>query len=128
MDGYKTRDLANEKNRLIIVSTHGDGEPPFAAQELYDYIHSKRAPKLNDTRYAVLALGDSSYFHFCKAGIDFDNQLEKLGAQRILQRATLDVDFAAAAETFINEAFDKFGGASTAKVEQPKFTFLASVS
>lgn len=125
MDGYKTRDLANEKNLLIIVSTHGEGEPPFAAQELYDYIHSKRAPKLNDTRYAVLALGDSSYFHFCKAGIDFDNQLEKLGAQRILQRATLDVDFAAAAETFINEAFDKFGGASTAKVEQPKFTFLA---
>ena len=33
METYRTRDLQAEKNLLVIVSTHGEGVPPFSAQE-----------------------------------------------------------------------------------------------
>ncbi len=93
MADYKVRDLKKEKNLLIIVSTHGEGVPPFAAEELYEYIHNDKASQLADLQYSVLALGDRSYFHFCKTGIDFDTRLEALGAKRIYQRVDCDVNF-----------------------------------
>lgn len=127
MADYKTRDLQNEKNMLVIVSTHGEGEPPFAAKEMYEFIFGKRAPKLENLNFTVLGLGDSSYFHFCKTGIDFDNQLEKLGAKRVHTRATLDVDFAETAEKWLNDAIKAFGGSTETKpVSNPKFSFVAS--
>lgn len=127
MADYKTRDLQNEKNLLVIVSTHGDGEPPFSAKDLYEFIHSKRAPKLENLNFTVLGLGDSSYFHFCKAGVDFDNQLEKLGAKRVYTRATLDVDFEETVEKWLPEALTAFGGSTETKpVSNPQFSVIAS--
>ncbi len=128
MGEYKTRDLQNEKNLLVIVSTHGEGEPPFAAKELYEFIFGKRAPKLEGVNFAVLGLGDSSYFHFCKTGIDFDNQLEKLGAKRIHTRITLDVDFAETAEKHLLDALKAFGGSADIKpIANAKFSMVAGV-
>ncbi len=108
MADYKVRDLQSEKNLLIIVSTHGEGVPPFAARELHEFIYSKRAPKLDGINYAVLALGDSSYFQFCKTGKDFDEQLEKLGAKRIVPRIACDVDFEAAAKKWLQSTIPAF--------------------
>jgi len=126
MADYKTRDLQNEKNLLVIVSTHGDGEPPFSAKDLYEFIHSKRAPKLENINFTVLGLGDSSYFHFCKTGIDFDTQLEKLGAKRVYTRATLDVDFEETVEKWLPEALTAFGGSTeTRPVSNPQFSVVA---
>lgn len=124
MADYKTRDLQNEKNILVIVSTHGDGVPPFQARELYEFIHSKRAPKLDNVTYAVLALGDSTYFHFCKTGIDFDEQLAKLGARRLVERITCDIDFDDDADAWLKATLPVFGGATAAaapaaKTEEP---------
>ncbi|MDO9154242.1 MAG: assimilatory sulfite reductase (NADPH) flavoprotein subunit [Paludibacter sp.] len=110
MTDYKTRDLQNEKNVLVIVSTHGEGEPPFSAHELHEFIHSKRAPRLYGLAYAVLALGDSSYFHFCKTGIDFDKQLGKLGAKQLVECATCDVDFEETADNWLQKAIIAFDG------------------
>ncbi|HRZ97048.1 MAG TPA: assimilatory sulfite reductase (NADPH) flavoprotein subunit [Paludibacter sp.] len=127
MADYKTRDLQNEKNLLVIVSTHGEGEPPFSAKEVYEFIFGKRAPKLDGLKYTVLGLGDSSYFHFCKTGIDFDNRLEKLGAKRLHSRATLDVNFAETAEKWLLEALPVFGGSVDSKqVTNPGFTLLGA--
>ena len=39
MADYKTRDLQAEKNLLVIVSTHGEGVPPFSAKELHEFIY-----------------------------------------------------------------------------------------
>jgi sulfite reductase (NADPH) flavoprotein alpha-component len=110
MESYRTRDLQTEKNLLVIVSTHGDGVPPFSAQELHEFIYGKRAPKLEGVNYAVLALGDSSYFQFCKTGKDFDEQLEKLGAKRLVPILTCDLDFEIPALEWIKSTLDKFGG------------------
>lgn len=124
MENYKTKDIASEKNLLVIVSTHGDGEPPFQAKALYDFIHGKRAPKLQDTRYAVLALGDSSYFHFCKTGHDFDVQLANLGAQRIKNILTCDVDFQQSDEQWLREVILHFkslsGGNKSQQLKEKK--------
>ncbi len=128
MADYKVRDLQSEKNLLIIVSTHGDGVPPFAARELHEFIFGKRAPKLDGVNYAVLALGDSSYFHFCKTGKDFDEQLEKLGAKRLVSRLACDVDFEDTADNWLKSTISAFakGEVSSAKVV-PQFR-LAGVS
>lgn len=125
MADYKTRDLQNEKNLLVIVSTHGEGEPPFAAKDIYEFIFGKRAPKLDGLNYAVLGLGDSGYFHFCKTGIDFDTQFEKLGAKRVHAVATLDVDFAETAEAWLNNALTAFGGPKLSDTVSVKADFTA---
>jgi len=90
---YKPRDLARERLLLLIVSTHGEGEPPESAAELYRFLHSQRAPRLTGLNYAVFGLGDSSYAHFCKAARDFDKRLQRLGGSRIMERVEADLDF-----------------------------------
>jgi len=109
METYRTRDLQAEKNLLVIVSTHGEGVPPFSAQELHGFIYGKRAPKLDGVNFAVLALGDSSYFQFCKTGRDFDEQLEKLGAKRLVPVLTCDLDFEQPADEWIKSTLISFG-------------------
>ena len=95
--------LATEKNVVVIVSTHGEGEPPAMAEEFYSFITGKRMPKLSDLNYSVVALGDKSYKQFCKTGIDFDQALSKAGAKAIFPILTLDVDFEEDAERWIRE-------------------------
>ncbi len=110
MAEYKPRDLKKEKNLLIIVSTYGEGVPPFAAEELYEFIHSDRAPKLSELQYSVLALGDKSYFHFCKTGLDFDTRLEELGGARVYKRVDCDVNFKHDAGNWLAGSLQAFDG------------------
>ncbi len=108
MEDYQPKELVNEQYLLIIVSTHGDGVPPFQAKAVYDHLHGKRAQRLDETQYAVLALGDSSYFHFCKTGKDFDSKLEALGAKRIREILCCDVDYKQSDEVWIQETLADF--------------------
>jgi len=110
MSDYKPRDLQSEENLLVIVSTHGEGEPPFEAKELHEFIFGKRVSRLEDVNFAVLGLGDSSYFKFCQTGKDFDHQLEKLGAKRIVEMAGCDVDFQEIAEAWLRTTLSTFKG------------------
>src|SRR5690606_31972952 len=86
---------------LVVVSTHGEGEPPDRAAPLYELLHSRKAPALNHLKYAVLALGDSSYEKFCETGRQFDVRLAALGAERLHPRVDCDVDFSAPAQAWI---------------------------
>lgn len=101
--------LKNAANLLVVVSTHGDGEPPDAALELHELLAGRKAPPLKGTRYAVLALGDSSYERFCQTGKDFDARLEALGGERLLERVDCDVDYEDAASAWIDSALERFG-------------------
>lgn len=107
MADYPLKNLANEKNLLLVVSTHGAGVPPVSAEEFYDFVHSKKAKPFKDTHFSVLALGDKSYVHFCKTGVDLDKRLEELGGKRLFDRADCDVDFHATADTWINGVLAK---------------------
>jgi sulfite reductase (NADPH) flavoprotein alpha-component len=103
---YSLNKLKDETHLLVIISTHGEGVPPIAAEEFYNYIHGKRIASLSKTKFSVLALGDSSYVQFCKTGADVDKRLEELGAQRFYQRVDCDVDFEPNAALWINGVLD----------------------
>ncbi|AQQ53576.1 assimilatory sulfite reductase (NADPH) flavoprotein subunit [Planococcus lenghuensis] len=98
MDDFKPKELKKVEDLLVITSTHGDGHPPDNAIAFYDFLHSKRAPELNDLRFSVLSLGDSSYEFFCQTGKDFDKRLEELGGERIYPRVDADLEFEELAE------------------------------
>jgi sulfite reductase (NADPH) flavoprotein alpha-component len=93
MSDFKPNNLKKVKNLLIIASTHGEGEPPDNARSFYEFLHSRRAPKLDHLQFSVLALGDSSYEFFCQTGKDFDKRLEDLGGTRLYPRFDCDVDY-----------------------------------
>jgi sulfite reductase (NADPH) flavoprotein alpha-component len=101
---YQPREIAKEKLLYVVISTHGDGDPPDEARAFYEYLGSKRAPQLPELSFSVLALGDSSYPKFCEAGRVVDERLAKLGAKRLLPRVDCDVDFEKLAQTWADDA------------------------
>ena len=92
----------------MLVSTYGDGKPPDLAANFYEFLHSRKAPKLEGVKFAVLGLGDSTYVNFCQTGKDFDTRLEALGAERIHERAVCDLDYRAEAGAWIETVLGKF--------------------
>ncbi len=91
LEKYKNHQLYNEKYLLIIISTHGDGDPPKTATNFFNFIHEKRLNNLKNLKYSVLALGDKSYSQFCKAGYDIDKRLKEIGGSRIVNFHRCDV-------------------------------------
>ncbi len=104
---YKGKNLAKETHVIIVASTNGEGEAPDNAIELHEFLQSKKAPKLSNLQYGVIALGDSSYEFFCQTGKDFDTYLAKLGATSFIDRIDCDVDYEAAAEEWRKNALGK---------------------
>ncbi|MGZ3881009.1 MAG: diflavin oxidoreductase [Flavisolibacter sp.] len=102
LNQYRLSDLQKEEYFITIVSTHGDGEPPAAAKKFFDHIHANGS-KLEKMNYGVLALGDTSYPLFCKAGEQVDLQLNKMGAQRLVPLQKCDTDFEADAEAWFDQ-------------------------
>lgn len=93
MNDFKPNNLKKIENLLLVVSTHGEGDPPDTALPFFEFLHGKRAPKLDHLHYSVLALGDSSYEFFCKTGADFDQKLSDLGAVQLAPRVDCDLDY-----------------------------------
>ena len=94
---YKFKQIANEKLLIVVASTQGEGEPAEEAVALHKFLFSKKAPKLDNTAFAVFGLGDTSYEFFCQSGKDFDAKLAELGGERLLDRVDADVEYQAAA-------------------------------
>lgn len=101
MDEFKSKNLKNVEDLFIITSTQGEGDPPDNAAELHEFIHGRKAPKLEGVRFSVLALGDQTYEFFCQTGRDFDKKLEELGAERLYERVDCDVDYEEDAEKWM---------------------------
>lgn len=93
MNNFKPNGIKKVENLLILVSTHGEGEPPDNAKVFYEFLYSKRAPELSHLSFSVLALGDTSYEFFCQTGKDFDQRLEELGGKRLYSRVDCDLDY-----------------------------------
>ena len=112
---YPQKDLARERLLVVVVSTQGDGDPPDDARGFIEFVASRRAPRLENLQYSVLALGDSSYPKFCETGRQVDERLAELGAKRLLDRVDCDVDYETLATPWLDRvvtgARDALGGA-----------------
>jgi sulfite reductase (NADPH) flavoprotein alpha-component len=102
LDQYRLNDLAKEEYFFTIISTQGEGEPPATAKKFYDHIH-QNGFKLPQMKFGVLALGDTSYPLFCKAGEDVDQQLQKLGGQRVVNLIKCDTDYQGDADGWFSQ-------------------------
>ncbi|MDV7105705.1 FMN-binding protein MioC [Vibrio sp. TH_r3] len=82
--------IPNEGTWLVITSTHGSGDYP---DNIQPFINSLLAtpPKMTDVKYAVIAIGDSSYDTFCAAGKHAFNLLEDIGATPITDCFLIDI-------------------------------------
>ncbi|WP_145468076.1 assimilatory sulfite reductase (NADPH) flavoprotein subunit [Staphylococcus pettenkoferi] len=120
MDEIKPRNIKKVEDLFIVTATHGEGDPPDNAIELHEFLHGRKAPKLEGVRFSVLALGDQSYDHFCQTGKDFDAKLEELGAERLYERIDCDVYYDEDAEKWIAKVIDALNEetGSTAQAEE----------
>lgn len=104
----RPRQLVKRKHLVVITATHGDGDPPEPALPFFEGLaDDATAPRLKGLHFAVLALGDSTYEHFCTAGRQLDARLEALGGQRLLERQECDVDFEAPAKAWLARLVEK---------------------
>ncbi|MGH7827540.1 MAG: flavodoxin domain-containing protein, partial [Candidatus Binatia bacterium] len=94
--------LTQAKCVLIVISTYGDGEPPDDAAPFWEAVVHGNSLDLRGTRFSVLALGNTTYDHFCKCGRDFDAALERHGATRIYPRVDCDVDYDTPAKRWLD--------------------------
>lgn len=117
------QDLPKLGRLLLIVSTYGDGAPATPAKELHRQLFGPDAPELDKLAYAVLALGDSTYPLFCQAGLDFDQQLEKLGAKRVQTLHLGDYDVAKTAPDWLDKTLPLFKNETESAVK-PGFALV----
>ncbi|AUZ30033.1 sulfite reductase [NADPH] flavoprotein alpha-component [Bacillus licheniformis] len=127
MSDFKPNQLKKLKNLLIVVSTHGEGDPPDNALSFHEFLHGRRAPKLDDLRYSVLALGDTSYEFFCQTGKEFDQRLDELGGTRLHPRVDCDLDYDEPAAAWLdgvisslNEGQEQGASAAPAQTAAPQ--------
>ena len=106
MDGFDAAKLAGHKRTLIITSTWGEGEMPDNAESLWQSVNSQN-PSLDGVHFSVCAIGDTAYDEFCKAGVDWNDKYQSLGANQVHNIQLCDVDFEPPWTTWVAQALPK---------------------
>jgi sulfite reductase (NADPH) flavoprotein alpha-component len=74
---------------LFVVSTTGEGDAPDPARAFIRDV-MKDGVDLSGLRYGVLALGDSTYAHYCAFGRSLDAWLARSGATSLFDHVEVD--------------------------------------
>ncbi len=82
-------DLDQSHFWLFVTSTTGQGDIPPNLVPLFEEMR-ECCPPMPQLRYALVALGDSSYDNFCGAGRQVDELLQELQAQAVTPRLQVD--------------------------------------
>ena len=92
IDDLQTNTILDEKMIVFIVATYGEGEPTDSAKRVYQWLFDaeRGEQELRGLKYTVFGLGDRQYQHYCRAGVDLDERLAKLGGERVYGLGTGD--------------------------------------
>ncbi len=101
MDEAGLDDLRAASSVLLVTSTFGDGDPPDNAASFWQALQGAQDQALAQSRYSVLALGDSNYDQFCGFGRKLDERLSELGAERLLPRLECEQDTQHSVESWL---------------------------
>ena len=121
VEQYRNSELQNEKNLLLITSTHGDGEVPENGKVFFEFVKNSDLVLAN-LHFAVIALGDKNYPLFCKAGRDFSEIFINKKAQPIIDNFELDLDFENHLENIFSQILKNFQNKNNQQVND----FIAS--
>ena len=89
MDDVELEDIEGKKT-VFFIATCGQGAMPQNGKHFFSQLCSRKEPFKEGTEFAVMGLGDSSYFFFCQAAKLVENKLIELGAKKLLDLGTGD--------------------------------------
>ncbi|PWN39920.1 riboflavin synthase domain-like protein, partial [Ceraceosorus guamensis] len=92
VQSYGALTLPEQRLIVLIISTTGQGDFPASSMAFWKFLCRAGLPTdiLQDTHFATLALGDSSYERFCWPGRMLHNRLLQLGASPLLPHQDAD--------------------------------------
>lgn len=89
INNLKINQMINRKVAIFIISTIGEGEVPTNAKKFVEELRNSME-LLSDVKFAVCALGNQSYKHYCRAGVELDELLEQHLAKQIVPLVKID--------------------------------------
>ncbi|OTG67763.1 sulfite reductase subunit alpha [Acinetobacter sp. ANC 4470] len=88
---YLAVEQLRQANKVLwCVSTYGEGDAPDTAQFAIKQIFNHANLDLSHQSYAILALGDKRYTHFCQFGQVLKQHLQQYQAQALFEMVCVD--------------------------------------